>query len=51
MKRTKNGQFKKLSTADRIRKLADKGLSRVEISKELGVKYQTVRNTLVRQTA
>jgi orotate phosphoribosyltransferase-like protein len=47
-KRNARGQFVKLSTAARIRRLQAKGLTTAQIATELGIRFQQVRNTLVR---
>jgi DNA-binding NarL/FixJ family response regulator len=49
MKRNTKGQFVKISTAERIRRLHAKGIETKQIARELNVRYQIVRNTLVRQ--
>jgi len=47
--RNSKGQFTKISKAERIRRLHAKGLDTKTIAAELDVRYQAVRNTLVRQ--
>lgn len=42
---------KEISTAAKIRALAAKGRSRADIARALGVRYQQVRNVLVRDEA
>lgn len=51
MARNKKGQFVRKSTAAKIRELATAGESTAAIAKKLGVRYQMVRNTLVRSAA
>jgi orotate phosphoribosyltransferase-like protein len=48
-KRNSKGQFVKITTAERIRRMHAKGLQTKEIAQALNVRYQIVRNTLVRQ--
>jgi transposase len=47
MPRQKNGKFAKKSIAQKVRDLNEQGMSRVDISKKLGIRYQRVRNVLV----
>ena len=47
-KRDARGRFVRLSTSARIRRLAAKGRRPSDIAAELGIRYQQVRNTLVR---
>lgn len=42
---------KEITTAAKIRALAAKGRSRVEIARALGIRYQQVRNVLMRDEA
>jgi orotate phosphoribosyltransferase-like protein len=47
MPRNKQGKFVKKTIAQKVRELNEKGMSRVEIAKTLGIRYQRVRNVLV----
>ncbi len=46
--KAKNGQFRKLSKTERIRRDAAKGLTVAEIAKARGIQYQTVWRTIHR---
>lgn len=46
---TRSGTAQKQNKSEVIRTLAAKGLSRSEIAKKMGVRYQFVRNVLVQQ--
>jgi hypothetical protein len=51
MPRNKQGKFVKKTIAQKVRELNEKGMTRVEIAKTLGIRYQRVRNVLVPRVA
>ena len=51
MPRNKQGKFVKKTIAAKVRELNEKGMTRVEIAKTLGIRYQRVRNVLVPRVA
>lgn len=47
MPRNKKGRFVKKTIAAKVRELDAQGMSRADIARELGIRYQRVRNVLV----